>query len=118
MVKAAAYAAHDPASPLRSFQLERREPGPRDVQVEILYCGVCHSDLHTARNEWHGTTYPCVPGHEIIGRVPRFGAEVTRFSVGALAGVGCMVGACMTCDSCKLGLEQYCDRDGTIYTYN
>ena len=118
MSKASAFAAFDPSSPLGPFELERREPGPRDVEIEIQYCGVCHSDLHTVKSEWAGTVYPCVPGHEIVGRVSRVGAEVQGFAVGALAGVGCMVDACRKCASCTAGLEQYCDRSATIYTYN
>jgi alcohol dehydrogenase (NADP+) len=118
MSKAAAFAAFDPTSPLGPFSFERREPGPLDVQIDILYCGVCHSDLHTAKSEWSGTTYPCVPGHEIVGRVSKVGADVKAFQVGALAAVGCMVDACRTCDSCTAGLEQYCDRGATVYTYN
>ena len=118
MSKAAAYAAFDRTSPLRRFDFERREPGPRDVQLDILHCGICHSDLHTARGEWAGTTYPCVPGHEIVGRVTKVGAEVKAFHVGGLAGVGCMVGSCGDCASCRAGLEQYCDRDATTWTYN
>ena len=118
MSKAAAFAAFDPTSPLGPFQLERREPGPRDVQIDVLYCGVCHSDLHTVRSEWSGTTYPCVPGHEVVGRVTKVGAEVTKLAVGALAGVGCMVDSCRTCASCAEGLENYCDRNAITYTYN
>ena len=118
MSTAAAFAAHDPTSPLRPFSFERRAPGPRDVQIDILYCGVCHSDLHTVRSEWSPPTYPCVPGHEIVGRVTAVGAEVTAFAVGALAAVGFMVDSCRTCDSCRAGLEQYCDRGETTYTYN
>jgi len=119
MPKAAAYAAYDPKSPLAPFEVERRTPGPRDLQIDILYCGVCHSDLHTVRNEWGGgTKYPCVPGHEIVGRVSAVGAEVTRFVVGATAGVGCMVDSCRVCDSCRAGLEQYCDRSQIAWTYN
>ncbi|MEO7730755.1 MAG: NAD(P)-dependent alcohol dehydrogenase [Kofleriaceae bacterium] len=118
MSNASAFAAFDPTSPLGPYELERREPGPRDVQIEIAYCGVCHSDLHAVRNEWAGTLYPCVPGHEIVGRVSKVGAEVTGFAVGSLAGVGCMVDACRTCESCTAGLEQYCDRGATVYTYN
>jgi uncharacterized zinc-type alcohol dehydrogenase-like protein len=118
MSKASAFAAFDAASPLGPFQFERREPGAEDVQIDVLYCGVCHSDLHTAKSEWSGTVYPCVPGHEIVGRVSKVGASVKRFQVGALAAVGCMVDACRTCDSCQAGLEQYCDRGGTIFTYN
>lgn len=117
MSKAAAYAGFDATSDLAPFSLERRAPGPTDVQIDILYCGVCHSDLHTVKNEWPGTVYPCVPGHEIVGRVRAVGAEVKGFSVGALAGVGCMVDSCRTCESCTAGLEQYCER-GAAYTYN
>ena len=105
-----AYAAYDKDSPLRPLAIDRRPPGPTDVQIEILFCGVCHSDLHTVKSEWAGTVYPCVPGHEIVGRVTKVGAEVTRFAVGALAGVGCMVNSCGACESCQLGLQQYCDR--------
>ncbi|HXG44709.1 MAG TPA: NAD(P)-dependent alcohol dehydrogenase [Gemmatimonadales bacterium] len=111
------YAAHSPTAPLVPFQFERREPGPRDVQIEILYCGVCHSDLHQVRNEWAGTTYPIVPGHEIVGRVVRVGREVSRFKAGDLAAVGCMVGSCRTCADCRAGLEQYC-LNGITFTYN
>ena len=118
MSKVAAFAAFDPTSPLGPFQLERREPGPTDVQIDILYCGVCHSDLHTVKSEWAGTVYPCVPGHEIVGRVSKVGAKVTKLAVGALAGVGCMVDSCRTCDSCQAGLEQYCDRSAVVFTYN
>jgi uncharacterized zinc-type alcohol dehydrogenase-like protein len=116
--KAKAYAAFDATSPMRPFDFERREPGPRDVQIDILHCGICHSDLHTVRGEWAGTTYPCVPGHEIVGRVTKVGAEVTGFEVGGLAGVGCMVGSCGRCASCKAGLEQYCDESAVTWTYN
>jgi uncharacterized zinc-type alcohol dehydrogenase-like protein len=112
-----AYAAFDPTSPLGPFRLERREPGPRDVQFDILFCGVCHSDLHTARSEWPGTVYPCVPGHEIVGRVTKVGLEVTRFKVGDRAAVGCMVDSCGSCGDCRAGLEQYCD-NGMTLTYN
>ena len=118
MSKARAYAAFDRCSPLGPFGVERREPGPRDVQIEILYCGVCHSDLHTARGEWEGTVYPCVPGHEITGRVTDAGVAVTRFGVGDLAAVGCMVDSCGSCPSCRAALEQYCDNDDTTFTYN
>ena len=114
---AAGYAAQAAGSPLSPFSFERREPGSRDVELEILYCGVCHSDLHTARGEWGGTVYPVVPGHEIVGRVVRTGADVTRFRTGELAAVGCMVDSCGTCTSCGEGLEQYCE-NGAVYTYN
>jgi len=118
MSKVAAFAALDPTSPLGPFHVDRRDLGPRDVQIDILYCGVCHSDLHTVKSEWAGTVYPCVPGHEIVGRVSKVGAEVQAFAVGATAAVGCMVDSCRTCDSCSAGLEQYCDRNATVYTYN
>jgi uncharacterized zinc-type alcohol dehydrogenase-like protein len=118
MPTASAFAAYDPSSPLRPFSFERRAPGPRDVQIDILYCGVCHSDLHTVRSEWSPPTYPCVPGHEIVGRVTGVGAEVKAFTVGAIAAVGCMVDSCQSCESCRAGLEQYCDRGETTYTYN
>ncbi len=111
------YAAQSATSPLAPFSFERRDPGPRDVQIEILFCGVCHSDLHQARNEWHSTTYPCVPGHEIVGRVTKVGRRVKKLKEGDIAAVGCMVGACRTCASCKKGLEQYCEK-GAVYTYN
>jgi alcohol dehydrogenase (NADP+) len=110
----AAQSANDQLGP---FSFNRRNPGPKDIQLEILYCGVCHSDLHQARNEWHNTVYPCLPGHEIIGRVTKTGAEVTRFKQGDLAGVGCMVDSCRTCASCREGLEQYCEK-GFNPTYN
>jgi uncharacterized zinc-type alcohol dehydrogenase-like protein len=99
------------------MKISRRAPGARDVQIEIDYCGVCHSDLHQARSEWPGTLYPCVPGHEIIGRVSAVGREVTRFAVGESVGVGCMVGSCRRCFSCDDGLEQYCEH-GFVGTYN
>ena len=116
MSTAQAFAAFDPTS-LRPFRLERREPGPRDVQMDILFCGVCHSDLHTVRGEWAGTVYPCVPGHEIVGRVTAVGREVTKLRVGEIGAVGCMVGSCGTCGSCRDGQEQYCANDVT-WTYN
>lgn len=111
------YAAEAATAPLAPFTFERRDPGPMDVRIDILYCGVCHSDLHQARNEWHNTLYPCVPGHEIVGRVTAVGEAVTRFRVGDLAGVGCMVDSCRECASCQEGLEQYCER-GFVGTYN
>ncbi len=111
------YAAQSAASPLAPFRFERREPGPRDVQIEIQYCGVCHSDLHSVRNEWHGTVYPIVPGHEITGRVTKVGNEVKGFKAGDLAGVGCLVDSCRTCAGCRENLEQYCDTGFTL-TYN
>ncbi|MEA2733707.1 MAG: alcohol dehydrogenase [Humisphaera sp.] len=118
MPKTAAYAAFDPKTPLRPFNFERKDPGPRDVQVEILFCGVCHSDIHQVRDEWGGSIYPMVPGHEIVGRVTRVGASVKKLKEGDLAGVGCMVDSCRECESCRAGEEQYCDRDQTVLTYN
>jgi uncharacterized zinc-type alcohol dehydrogenase-like protein len=116
-MQAHAYAAHDAASPLVPFSFERREPGAHDVAIDILFCGICHSDLHTARGEWGGTRYPCVPGHEIIGRVSAVGGHVAKFKVGDLVGVGCMVDSCQRCDSCAEGLEQFCE-NGFTGTYN
>lgn len=113
-----AYAAQAADAPLAPFSLTRREPLPNDVLIDILYCGVCHSDLHQARNEWHNTIYPCVPGHEILGRVAKVGSAVSKFKEGDLAAVGCMVDSCRTCPSCREGLEQYCETGGTVFTYN
>jgi len=114
---ARAYAAESATSPLAPISIERRAPTSTDVQIEILYCGVCHSDLHQARDEWNGSRYPVVPGHEIVGRVTAVGSEVQRFKPGDLAAVGCMVDSCRVCPSCKRGLEQYCDKT-PIWTYN
>jgi uncharacterized zinc-type alcohol dehydrogenase-like protein len=112
-----AYAAQSPTSALAPHAIERRAPLAHDVEIDILFCGVCHSDLHFARNEWGFTQYPVVPGHEILGRVTRVGAGVTKFKVGDLASVGCLVDSCRTCDCCKKGLEQYC-MTGATFTYN
>jgi alcohol dehydrogenase (NADP+) len=112
-----AYAAQSAAAELAPFSLTRRDPLPSDVEIEIQYCGVCHSDLHQARNEWHNTVYPCVPGHEIVGRVVRTGSKVRKFKEGDFAAVGCMVDSCRTCENCKRGLEQYCIK-GLTLTYN
>ncbi|MBI4549994.1 MAG: NAD(P)-dependent alcohol dehydrogenase [Candidatus Omnitrophica bacterium] len=112
-----AYAAHGPKSNLRPFRFRRRAVGPNDVLIEILYCGICHSDIHTARNEWQNTAYPVVPGHEIVGRVRETGARVMRFRPGQIVGVGCFVDSCRKCDHCRAGLEQYCDA-GVSWTYN
>ncbi|WP_370690810.1 NAD(P)-dependent alcohol dehydrogenase [Methylicorpusculum sp.] len=117
MMKINAYAVQNATSPLAPFVIQRRDPTAHDVQIEILYCGVCHSDLHIARNEWQGTTYPCVPGHEIIGRVTKVGAQVSQFKEGDLAGVGCLVDSCRTCENCEDDLEQFCEQ-GPIFTYN
>ncbi|HEX3129404.1 MAG TPA: NAD(P)-dependent alcohol dehydrogenase [Thermoanaerobaculia bacterium] len=116
MISTQGYAARSATTPLTPFSFERREPGPQDVQIEILYCGVCHSDIHTVRSEWEGTVYPMVPGHEIVGRVVRVGNGVTRFKPGDLAAVGCMVDSCRHCASCAEGLEQYCE-NGFTGTY-
>lgn len=116
-MKINAYAVQNATSPLAPFVIQRRDPTAHDVQIEILYCGVCHSDLHIARNEWQGTTYPCVPGHEIIGRVTKVGAQVSQFKEGDLAGVGCLVDSCRTCENCEDDLEQFCEQ-GPIFTYN
>ncbi|MES2473394.1 MAG: NAD(P)-dependent alcohol dehydrogenase [Pseudomonadota bacterium] len=114
-----AFAAQSAATPLAPAMIERREPGPKDVAIEILYCGVCHSDLHTARSEWPGTQYPCVPGHEIIGKITAVGGDVKKFKPGQIVGVGCLVDSCRTCGSCKEDLEQYCDGPiGFTGTYN
>ncbi|MGD9689872.1 MAG: NAD(P)-dependent alcohol dehydrogenase [Phycisphaerales bacterium] len=112
-----AFAALTATSPLALHSIERRDPGPRDVAIDIQYCGVCHSDLHTARGEWPGITFPVVPGHEIVGRVSRVGGEVKNFKPGDLAAVGCMVDSCRDCPSCSAGLEQYCTK-GPVWTYN
>jgi len=112
-----AYGAESPTADLKLMKISRREIMPKDVEIEILYCGVCHSDLHTARNDWGGTVYPTVPGHEIVGKVTRIGAEVTKLKVGDFAGVGCLVDSCRTCDNCKQDLEQYC-LNGFTGTYN
>jgi alcohol dehydrogenase (NADP+) len=117
MLATRGYATQGPASRLEPFSFERREPGQNDVVIEILYCGICHTDIHQARDEWGGSVYPLVPGHEIVGRVSRVGASVKRFKSGDLAGVGCFVDSCRTCANCKEGLEQYCDR-GPNFTYN
>lgn len=117
MTKVKAYGAQSATSDLSEMNIERRALNPDDVQIEILYCGVCHSDLHTARNEWKNTIYPSVPGHEVVGRITGVGDKVTRFKVGDLAGVGCMVDSCGHCASCHDGEEQYCE-SGFTGTYN
>ena len=117
MLKTPAYAAASATSPLAPHTIERREPGPREVLIEILYCGVCHSDIHQARDEWGGSIFPMVPGHEIVGRVARVGAQVTGLQPGQHVGVGCFVDSCRTCPQCKAGEEQHCDV-GMSGTYN
>src|ERR1700712_5498481 len=119
MYKAKAYAASSDSSPLASTTIARRDPTATDVQIEILFCGICHSDLHQVRNEWSGvmpTVYPCVPGHEIVGRVTRVGSAVTGFKAGDLAAVGCMVDSDRTCPECQAGLEQFCPN--STFTFN
>jgi uncharacterized zinc-type alcohol dehydrogenase-like protein len=112
-----AFGAKAADKPLEALNIFRREPGPHDVQIKIAYCGVCHSDLHTVRSEWAGTTYPCVPGHEIVGHVTAVGNAVTNFKVGETVGVGCLVDSCQHCYACDDGLEQYCEH-GFVGTYN
>ncbi|MDP9050976.1 MAG: alcohol dehydrogenase catalytic domain-containing protein, partial [Acidobacteriota bacterium] len=118
MFNAKAYSTASPTSPLAPTVIARRDPSENDVQIEILFCGICHSDLHMARNEWSSvmaTVYPCVPGHEIVGRVTKVGSAVTKFKAGDLAGVGCLVDSDGTCPACKEGLEQFCPNQ--ILTY-
>ena len=117
MIKTKGYAAHTAKAPLAPFDFERREPGPTDVQFDILYCGVCHSDLHQVRDEWGGGKFPMVPGHEIVGKVTNVGNKVTKFKIGDLAGIGCMVNSCRDCKNCQRGLEQFCT-NGSTSTYN
>ncbi|MBC6697595.1 NAD(P)-dependent alcohol dehydrogenase [Hymenobacter sp. BT190] len=117
MTAAKGYAAHTVSAPLAPFDFERRDVGPHDVRIEILFCGVCHSDVHQVRDEWGGSIFPMVPGHEIVGRVTEVGAHVKGFKAGDLAGVGCMVDSCQHCAECNDGLEQYCD-NGFVGTYN
>lgn len=114
--KTKAYSSGSSTSPLAPATIPRREPDDADVQIEILFCGICHSDLHRVRSEWDGTVYPCVPGHEIVGRVTKVGSAVTKFKPGDLAAVGCMVDSDRNCDDCQAGLEQFCPN--VIYTYN
>lgn len=120
MTSVRAFAAPSSTEALSSTKIERRDVGPSDIEITIQYCGVCHSDLHTARNEWDvwPTVYPCVPGHEIIGKISKAGNKVNKFKEGDTVAVGCMVDSCGLCSSCKEGLEQYCDIGGTVFTYN
>ena len=111
------YAAQSATTPLEPWDLQRRDCKPHDVQMEILFCGVCHSDLHFARNEWGMSIFPIVPGHEIVGKVTAVGNHVKNFKVGDLAGIGCLVDSCRECDNCKEGLEQYCS-NGAVFSYN
>ncbi len=117
MIVVQGYAAFGAGRAFEPFKFERRDPGPHDVQIDILYCGICHSDIHQARNEWGGSVFPMVPGHEIVGRVHRVGNKVKRFKPGDIAGVGCFVDSCRKCPACKKGLEQFCSVH-TAFTYN
>lgn len=117
MIQTKGYAAQDAKTPLAPWKFQRREVENYDIQIDIMYCGVCHSDLHQIRNEWGGSIFPMVPGHEIIGRVSKTGKKVKKFRVGDMAGVGCLVDSCRECDNCKQGLEQYCT-GGISFTYN
>ncbi len=117
MTSTKGYAAQNTTTALAPFTFDRRDLKPHDVHIEIMYCGVCHSDVHQVRNEWGSTMYPIVPGHEIVGRVVKVGSNVSKFKEGDLAGVGCMVDSCRECDNCKHGLEQYCET-GMVGTYN
>lgn len=118
MIPSKGYAAQSATTDLAPWNFERREVGPHDVQFDILYCGVCHSDLHQIRDEWGGSIFPMVPGHEIVGKVKKVGAHVKKFKVGDLAAVGCLVDSCRVCPECKAGLEQYCTGTGMVGTYN
>jgi len=120
MLKTPAYAATSKTSPLAPLTIDRREPGPNDVLIEILFCGICHSDIHQVRDEWSGALpalFPMVPGHEIVGRVKQVGKQVSRFKAGDMAGVGCFVDSCRECEPCRRGLEQFCEK-GPAWTYN
>ena len=117
MIQSKGYAAQTPDTDLAAWDFERREVGAHDVQIEILFCGVCHSDLHQIKNEWFPGVFPMVPGHEIVGKVIKVGDHVKNFKLGDLAGVGCLVDSCQVCENCKDGLEQYCI-DGNTQTYN
>ena len=117
MIDVHGYAALNAQSPLAPFRFSRREVGKQDVLIKIQYCGICHSDVHQARDEWGGSLFPMVPGHEIVGTVEKVGASVKQFSVGQTVGVGCFVDSCRTCQACKKGLEQYCEGH-LAFTYN
>ena len=116
MHKTIGYAAYNHNSPLLPFSFERRDPAPTDVQIEILFCGVCHSDIHQVRNEWGSSVFPMVPGHEIVGKVTKVGSEVTGFKPGDSVGVGCLVDSCRVCPDCNDNLEQFCNN--AEFTYN
>ena len=118
MIKTHGYAVQSATAAPAPFNFEHREPGPHDVHIEIEFCGICHSDIHQARNEWGNAQYPMVPGHEIVGVVRKVGNPVSKFKVGDRAAIGCMVDSCRTCPSCKAGEEQYCENNAIIFTYN
>ena len=118
MIATNGYAAQSATTAPAPFNFEHRDPGPKDILIDIDFCGICHSDIHQARNEWANALYPMVPGHEIVGRVTAIGADVKKFKVGDTAAVGCMVDSCRECESCTAGEEQYCDRQATVFTYN
>src|SRR5580700_10545592 len=117
MTKVKSFASHDAKGVMVLWSFDRRDPGAKDIQIDILFCGVCHSDLHQIRNEWGNSIFPMVPGHEIVGRITKIGSAVKKFKVGELAGVGCLVDSCRQCENCKEGLEQYC-LNGNSPTYN
>lgn len=117
MTEAKGYATQSPKDSLKPFSFSRRELREKDVFIEIQFCGICHSDLHQVRNDWNNSIYPMVPGHEIIGKVTKIGSAVTKFQVGDMVGVGCLVDSCRNCSSCKEGLEQFCEK-GMSLTYN
>lgn len=117
MLKTPAYAALTARSPIAPYTIERRDPGPHDVLIDILYCGICHSDIHQARDEWGGSIFPMVPGHEIVGTVTRVGPQVSKWRIGDPVGVGCFIGSCRTCEACRAGEEQFCEQ-GANFTYN
>lgn len=118
MIATKGYAAHASNEILKPWNFERRAVGPKDIMIEILYSGVCHSDIHQVRSEWFPGLYPMVPGHEIVGKITNIGSEVTKFKINQLAGVGCMVDSCQECNNCKKGLEQFCQTGKTVFTYN
>ncbi len=118
MIPAKGYTVHHSTDQLAPWNFERRDVGANDIHIEILYCGVCHSDIHQVRSEWGPSRYPMVPGHEIVGRIIKIGSGVKKFSVGELAGVGCMVNSCQECSNCKHGYQQYCEKGKTVWTYN
>lgn len=118
MIRTRGYAAKEAKGQLVAWDFERREPGAKDVLIKILYAGICHSDIHQVKEEWGAAIFPMVPGHEIVGRIEKVGTDVTKFKVGDLAGIGCMVNSCGVCDNCKNGLEQFCENKKTVWTYN